>query len=246
MRSVPAGVVPKRAVSLRGAFDTALGRVTTYRQVLVLLVLLAGVSMLFSATGLLFFTPLELVCGLLVAVGVSYLSNVAVGRLFRVVPHGESALITGLLLFFIFRPSTEPGDLVAVAVAALAATLSKYLIVVRGRHIVNPAAFGAVVVGVTGLGVSWWWAGSQVLLPVVLVTAFLVLYRTRRLAMAGVFVVVSVAVIAAGLLAGGMSAGAALLTPFVSYPVVFLAGFMLSEPLTLPPRRWQHPGQGRQ
>ncbi|AWB85847.1 ferredoxin--NADP reductase [Mycetocola zhujimingii] len=239
MRDVPVRIVPTRAVSLRGAFDTALGRVTTYRQVLVLLLLLAGVSMLLSATGLLFFTPLELLCGLLVAVGVSYLSNAGVARLFRVVPHGESALITGLLLFFIFRPSTEPGELIATAAAALAATLSKYLLAVRGRHIFNPAAFGAVVVGVTGLGVSWWWAGSQVLLPVVLVGAFLVLYRTRRLAMAGVFVGVSVTVIAAGLVAGGMSIGAALLTPFTSYPVVFLAGFMLSEPLTLPPKRWQ-------
>lgn len=224
---------------MKARFDAAIGRVTMYRQVLVLLLLLAGVSMLLSALGLLFFTPLELLAGLIVAVGVSYLSNLGVARLFRVVPHGESALITGLLLFFIFRPSVEPGELLATAVAAFVATLSKYLIAVRGRHIVNPAAFGAVVVGVTGLGVSWWWAGSQVLLPVVLVGAFLVLYRTRRLAMAGIFTAVSVAVIAVGLLSGGMSLGAALATPFTSYPVLFLAGFMLSEPLTLPPRRWQ-------
>lgn len=224
---------------MKGAFDTVIGRLTMYRQVLVLLLLLSGVSMLFSALGWLFFTPLELLCGLLVAVGVSYLSNLGVARLLRVVPHDESALITGLLLFFIFRPSVEPGDLVATAAAALVATLSKYLLAVRGRHIVNPAAFGAVVVGVTGLGVSWWWAGSGVLLPVVLVAAFLVLYRTRRLAMAGIFIAVSVAVIAVGLIGGGMTPGAALATPFTSYPVLFFAGFMLSEPLTLPPRRWQ-------
>ncbi len=224
---------------MKAAFDAAIGRVTMYRQILVLLLLLAAVSMLFSAFGWLFFTPLELLAGLIVAVGVSYLSNLGVARLFRVVPHGESALITGLLLFFIFRPSVEPGELVATALAALAATLSKYLLAVRGRHILNPAAFGAVVVGVTGIGVSWWWAGSQVLLPFVLVAAFLVLYRTRRLAMAGVFTIVSVGVIAVGLIGGGMSIGAALATPFTSYPVLFLAGFMLSEPLTLPPRRWQ-------
>lgn len=224
---------------MKRAFDTALGRIPMYRQVLVLLVLLAAVSAVLSAIGLLFFTPLELLAGLVVAVGVSFLSNVGVARLFRVVPHGESAVITGLLLFFIFRPSLEIGDLSATALAALVATLSKYLIAIRGRHIFNPAAFGAVVVGVTGVGVSWWWAGSQYLLPFVLVTAFLVLYRTRRLAPAGVFIGSSVALIGATLLVGGMPPAAALATPFNSYPVLFLAGFMLSEPLTLPPRRWQ-------
>jgi ferredoxin-NADP reductase len=224
---------------MKRAFDTALGRITMYRQVLVLLVLLTAASMLLSALGLLFFTPLELLASLVIAVGISYLSNVGVARLFRVVPHGESALITGLLLFFIFRPSLDLGELGATALAALIATLSKYLIAIRGRHVFNPAAFGAAVVGLTGLGVSWWWVGSQYLLPFVLVTAVLVLYRTRRLAMAGVFVVVSLLVLVITLVSGGMPIGAALATPFTSYPVLFLAGFMLSEPLTLPPRRWQ-------
>ena len=224
---------------MKRRLDTALGRITMYRLALVLLTLLAAVSMALSAFGLVFFTPVELLAGFLVAVGVSYLSNIGVARVFRVVPHGESALITGLLLFFLFRPSLEAGELGATAVAALVATLSKYVLAVRGRHIVNPAAFGAVVVGVTGLGVSWWWVGSQYLLPFVLIAAVLVLYRTRRLAMAGVFVGVSVAVLVATLLGAGMSIGAALATPFTSYPVLFLAGFMLSEPLTLPPRRWQ-------
>ena len=42
-------------------------------------------------------------------------------------------------------------------------TSSKYIVAVRGRHVFNPAAFGAVVVGVTGLSVSWWWVGSAAL-----------------------------------------------------------------------------------
>ncbi|MET0354045.1 MAG: FAD-dependent oxidoreductase, partial [Plantibacter flavus] len=33
--------------------------------------------------------------------------------------------------------------------------------------------------------------------------------------------------------------GPALLAPLTSYPILFLAAFMLTEPLTLPPRRWQ-------
>lgn len=224
---------------MKRRFDIAIGRVTMYRLVSVLLGILVGVSLILSATGLLFFTPLELAAGLAVAVGVSVVANRLVAPLFRVTQHTESALITGLLLFFIFRPSLEPLELAATAVAALVAILSKYVVAVRGRHIFNPAAFGSVVVGVTGLGVSWWWVGSTAMLPAVAIAALLVLYRTRRFALAGVFVAVSVITIVVQLLANGMTLPAALATPFTSYPVIFFAAFMLTEPLTLPPRRWQ-------
>ena len=224
---------------MKRRFDIAIGRVTMYRLVSILLGALVVVSLVLSATGVLFFSPLELAAGLAVAVGVSVVSNRLLAPLFRVAPHTESAVITGLLLFFIFRPSLEPLELVATATAALVATASKYLVAIRGRHIFNPAAFGAVVVGVTGLGVSWWWVGSGALLPAVAIAGLLVLYRTRRFALAGTFVLVSLAAIVPQLLANGMSIDAALATPFTSYPVVFFAAFMLTEPLTLPPRRWQ-------
>ena len=224
---------------MKRRFDAAIGRVTMYRHVTILLGLLAAVSVVLSSTGALFFSPFELGAGLAVAVGVSVLANRLVAPLFRVAGHTESAVITGLLLFFIFRPSIEPLELGATAAAAVVATLSKYLVAVRGRHLVNPAAFGAVVIGVTGLGVSWWWVGSTAMLPFVAVAAVFVLYRTRRFALAAVFIVVSVGTIAVQLLGDGMAAAAALATPFTSYPVVFFAAFMLTEPLTLPPRRWQ-------
>ncbi|WP_411721927.1 ferredoxin--NADP reductase [Mycetocola sp.] len=224
---------------MKRSLDTAIHRVTMYRLVSILLGMLAVVSVVLSLTGELFFSPVELGAGLAVAVGVSVISNRLIAPLFRVTPHTESALITGLLLFFIFRPSIEPMELAATAGAAVVATLSKYLVAVRGRHIFNPAAFGAVIVGVTGLGVSWWWVGSAALLPAVAVAALLVLYRTRRFALAGVFLVVSVAATVVQLIGNGMAPAAALATPFTSYPVVFFAAFMLTEPLTLPPRRWQ-------
>lgn len=40
-------------------------------------------------------------------------------------------------------------------------------------------------------------------------------------------------------LIAGIPVGTALLWPITSSPMVFFAGFMLSEPLTQPPRRWQ-------
>ncbi len=67
----------------------------------------------------------------------------------------------------------------------------------------------------------------------------LVLYRTRKVLMAAVFTVVAVSIVATELLRAGMTLGGALWQPLAQRPVLFFVGFMLTEPLTLPPRRWQ-------
>lgn len=219
--------------------DRTLGRVTMYRLVSSLLGALALVALVMSITGTLSYEPSELLASAAVAVGVSYVTNRIVAPLFRVAPHGESAVITGLLLFFVFWPSSAAGDLLDLAVAATVATLSKYVIAYRGRHLLNPAAAGAVFVGITQMNASVWWIGGKELLPYVVVAGLLVLYRTRRLPMAAVFVVVSTAIITIRLSDAGQSTGDALQTALQSYPILFLVAFMLSEPLTLPGRRYQ-------
>ena len=57
--------------------------------------------------------------------------------------------------------------------------------------------------------------------------------------MAAVFTVVAVSIVAADLLQAGMDLAEALWQPLAQRPVLFFVGFMLTEPLTLPPRRWQ-------
>ncbi|MGX6449154.1 FAD-dependent oxidoreductase [Patulibacter sp. S7RM1-6] len=227
------------AGALLAPLDRALGRVTMYRLVLLLLAALALVALAYAAAGTLPYEPSALLASAAVALGVSYGANRAVAPLFRVRPHGESALITGLLLFFLFWPSSETGDLVDLGLAALLATLSKYLLAWRGRHLLNPAAAGAAIVGVTQLGASVWWVGGKELLPYVVVGAVVVLYRTRRLAVGALFAVVAAAIVTVRLVDGGQGVGDALTAAIQSSPIVFLAGFMLSEPLTLPPRRAQ-------
>ncbi|GAC1368324.1 MAG: hypothetical protein NVSMB43_01860 [Pseudarthrobacter sp.] len=67
----------------------------------------------------------------------------------------------------------------------------------------------------------------------------LVLYRTRKFLMAAVFLVVAASIIASELLQAGMTLGASLWQALAQRSLVFFVGFMLTEPLTLPPRRWQ-------
>ena len=117
------------------------------------------------------------------------------------------------------------------------------MIAVRARHVLNPAAAGALVAGLLaplfgGFG-AMWWVATPALLPVVALAALAVVVRTRRLALVATYLAAALVVLLPRLVAAGAAPLDALLTAVQSYPLVFAAGFMLTEPLTLPPRRWQ-------
>lgn len=235
--------------ALLGSLDARLGRLPMYRLVtLALLVLAAWALVLIGTDRLLvgFTTVPDAVLGLLVLVGVAVASNVAVGRLVGARPHHESALITGLLLWFVLLPPAQTSELAWFALTALLATASKYVLAVRGRHVVNPAAAGLVLVltlqhvlePASGVANGWWVANEAMTWPVV-VLGLLVLVRTRKVGMAAAFAALATALVVAGMVNVGSAVGDAVSFALVSSPALFLAAFMLSEPLTLPPRRGQ-------
>jgi len=236
---------------MRQQLDDLIGRVTMYRLVTLCLVTLAAVSVLFGITGTIdstIFEPGAMLLSLAVLLVASVVSSRVLGLLWRVRPHTESAVITALLLFFLFWPQSSVSTLAWLAAAAVLANVAKYVLAIRGRHLFNPAAIGAflvllaqMLVGVDPIDriATTWWAASEPLLPFVVVLALLVLYRTRRLGLAAVFVVVAGGLVLAGLVDAGTPFGDAIELTAYSYPIVFLAGFMLTEPLTLPPRRVQ-------
>lgn len=227
--------------------DRLTGAMTMYRLVLYCLIALFIETELLSILGVIPQKPLAILVSGIVLVGFSY-SNWLFALIWRVKPHAESALITGLLLLFIFEPIDPAAtnawfSYVGLAVAAVIAEASKFLLAFRGRHVFNAAAVGAFVVTlIRPFGdFAAWWLASPWLLPVTLVLGFAVLYRTRRLLMAGVFVVAVFFLTywVYGFGNAGYSLGQVLALPFISFSTIFFAAFMLSEPLTLPPRRWQ-------
>jgi glycine betaine catabolism B len=222
--------------------DRITGRFTMYRTVTLLLLAITANGFVASFAGVLFYQPLELLASLAVAVTVSILSSVLIALVFRATAHVESALITGLLLFIVLEPSLEPTQLLAIAVAGAVAAASKYVLAWRGRHIFNPAAIGALAVTIPVLTYGVWWVGVPAILPVVAIGAFIVLYRTRRLEMGGVFLVVVLVVYAVRWTLTGQGALAGIEVALLSAPFVFFAGFMLSEPLTMPPLKRQQLG----
>lgn len=234
--SAPAVPAPVR---IRNSLDALLGRITMYRLVAICLSLLVLLAFGLSLTGVLYYRPADLAASLAVLLAVTYGSNRLYAAMFGVRPHAESSLITTGLLFFLLWPSTEPLELLAIALAAGAASASKYLIAYRGRHVVNPAAFGVLFVTLLQLSGGVWWVATAPMLPAVAVLALVVAYRTRRLPIVALFVGVAGALMVGFRLFDGDSVGAAVEYAFVATPLVFFGGFMLTEPLTLPPTRRQ-------
>lgn len=234
------------SISLRSPvtarLDTGLNRLTMYRLVLWVLGILVAYSLLLNVLGWLTFGIPEMLAHLALCLGLTYGSNRGLAALFRVQPHSESSLITGLLLYFLFWPSFKTLDMAGVALACVLASASKYALAWRGRHIFNPAAAGAFITGLTGLNIATWWAATPSMLLLLVPGILLVLYRTRKMLMGLVFTVVSTSIVAVELLRAGTTAGGALWQPLAQRPILFFVGFMLTEPLTLPPRRWQQLG----
>ncbi|MFM9878761.1 MAG: FAD-dependent oxidoreductase [Rhodoglobus sp.] len=225
-------------------FDRVTGAVTMYKLVIVVLAAIGVVAFALSLFGIGTYPPLALLASAAVAVAVTYGSSMLIATVLRVKVHLDSAIITGLLIFFIMEPTLEPLGLAGIALAGVVANLSKYLIAVRSRHVFNPAAFGVFVVALVaftgfGFGFAIWWLGSSTYLIPVALGAFLVLYRIQRLSIGLIFIAMTTLGSVLYFLVVGETVLGALQYVFLSSPVVFFAGFMFSEPLTLAPRRWQ-------
>ncbi len=230
---------------MRRLLDRVTGTLTMYKLVLVALTAITAIAITLSLLGQLRFSPLELIASAAVLVTATCATSLLAGRVLRGPAHLDSSFITALLLFFIMQPKLDVPGLLSLALAGVIASASKYVLAVRGRHIFNPAASGAFVVTLLAFGAvesfsyAQWWVGTPYLLVPVAIGAFLVLYRTQKLAMGGVFIAVALLIQGVRYALAGTPVVDAVSDTLLSSPAVFLVGFMLSEPLTLPPRRWQ-------
>lgn len=219
--------------------DEQLGRITMYRLVVYGLIAISLMALGLMLVGYLPYSPVAFLASVGLFVGMSYAANRLLGWLFGVRPHSESAIITGLILALLFVPPTTFLEGLQLGLIAVIAMASKYVIAFRGRHIFNPAAIGIVLAGVTGLAYAAWWIATPALLPITAIVSWLILFKTKRLQMAGVFLAVAVGVILARTAVDGGLSFQTVTMALTSWPLVFFAGVMLCEPLTLPPRKRQ-------
>jgi ferredoxin-NADP reductase len=239
--------------SLRQRVLAVLGAVSMYRLALYGLGLLGLVALVLSLFDLVSPDPIELIASYVVLAAVISAVDAAAQRLLHLPWRVESSLVTALVLLFVMQPGASGPALLGLALAGALASLSKYLIAWRGRHIFNPAAFGAAVVSIVGafgafewLGTSAsWWVGTAAMAGPVALVGLAILWRVEKIRVVVLFLLIAVGAsvvrraVETAQFGGEIELSAAVFHAAVQSPFLFLGIFMVAEPLTSPPRRWQ-------
>lgn len=223
--------------------DSLVNRITMYKLLLWGLRILFAISWVFSIVGVLPYGAVRPLVSISILLGVAFTANYLFAKFYKVAANSESTNITAVLLYFIFQPPRNVQDAVALGLAALIAIASKYVITRHERHLFNPAAFGTVVVGLSGLLYSRWWIGRDTMFIFVAILSLMLVRKIHRFPMVMAFG--ASATLLAIVRSGGDTSTITLLRDSIlSFPIIFLGGTMLTEPVTTPPRRYQQVAYG--
>lgn len=174
------------------------------------------------------YSPLSLFVSLIICIFSCLLINYILAKLFKLPVQYESSLITSLIIFLIILPAHY-----SVFIACFFAIISKYIFTIRDTHIFNPAAVGIFTVTALGFGTSFWWVGSVYLLPIVLLVSLIIIRKTGKTTMfwSGILAAFAGVLISAYFL--DLSLIDTLYYTFISGPIIFFLGIMLTEPHTV-------------
>ncbi len=216
--------------------DELVNRITMYRLLLWGLRVLFVISWIFSISDVLPYGPIRPLVSISLLLAVCFTTNYVLSRIYKVATNSESSNITALLLYFIFQPPKNGREAAGLALAGFVGIASKYIFTKNQRHLFNPAAFGAVVVGLSGVLYSRWWIGSTSMFIFVAVLALIEVRKIHRFPMVITFGATAAQLL---ILRGNTGIFEGLKLGLLSFPIIFFGGFMLTEPVTTPPRRYQ-------
>jgi ferredoxin-NADP reductase/Na+-translocating ferredoxin:NAD+ oxidoreductase RnfD subunit len=208
-------------------------------------VLVYGMSVLFgwaiagSAVGSLNFTIFSLVGSLFVLLFSAVPIHFLLAKIFKAPANLESTIITVLILLLILQPANSLISAFGLAVAGFVAIISKYILVWRKVHIFNPVVVAAVVVGLSFLVPVTWWIGSAFMFAPVLVVGLLIVHKIKRWDLFLTVILVSTVTVSFYGFSQGAALADVLRQHFLSWPIVFFASVMVTEPLSTPATRWQ-------
>lgn len=211
------------------SIDRFLNGITMYRLVFYGLLLMAVYAIVLGFAGVLSFGGLHLLLSLALLIAVCGIVNWFFSILLKAPMNTESFMITGLILFFIMLPASNAHDALILLIAGAVAMASKYILAIKRKHLFNPAAVAAVLLGVFGIGNAFWWVATWPMLPVTLIVGLLLVRKINRFSMFLVFLAVSSVIIA--------YQNGSLGVLYTSWPILFFGTIMLTEPLTTPPTR---------
>jgi glycine betaine catabolism B len=172
--------------------------------------------------------------------GVCWTTNRLLAAAFRVPVNVESIYITALILVLIMPPvvASDTLGLAGMAMAAIVAIASKFLLAINRKHVFNPVAIGVFVSAfVLDQPATWWIGGNLALLPLVLILGVLVVRKVQRFEMVITYILADLAITLAT--ATPDMYGEALSQALLYSPLLFAGFAMLTEPLTAPQGKLQ-------
>lgn len=217
--------------------DDFLNSITMYRLVLYYLIVLVGIGVIFSFLGVLPFDGISFILSTSFLVAVSWITNKVFSWAFSAPTNVESVYITALILALIISPISSPHGIIFLGWAAVLSMASKYILAIKKKHFLNPAAI-AVVLTMYGIGQSAsWWVGNLSMLPFVAIGGLLVVRKIRRFSLVIGFLLSAIITIAGFALLKGGDLLATMESTVIYSPLLFFAFVMLTEPLTTPPSK---------
>jgi Na+-transporting NADH:ubiquinone oxidoreductase subunit NqrB len=217
-------------------------RILTYRLGLYYLAAIVAAAFILSVAGIVHQAPVNLAFSTAVTLGTCLIVNWAFARAFGAGSNWESVSISALIIALIITP-VAPNDfsgagfLILVSAWAMA---SKYMVAISKRHLFNPAAFGAALMGITlHHPVSWWVGDNALLLAVIIPGGALMLTRLRYTEMVAAFAVVVLGITIAygNLTLDGIGRSFSMMG--IHSMFCFFGLVMLTEPRTVPVGRWR-------
>lgn len=214
--------------------DNLLNSITMYRLVVYVLAILSTVSIIFGFLSILPFSGFQFLITLLIVLGSCFVSHKILNLLFKSDANSESWIITSLIIFLIIAPIASTEDFIVTIIVSIIAMASKYFLAYEKKHFLNPAALALFLAGLFGFGNAIWWIGSSVLLPFVAFGGLLIVRKIRRFQLFFTFLFFSIITIAFFALKNGVPLIQSLPEVLTSWPIIFFASIMLTEPLTMP------------
>lgn len=216
------------------AIDELLNKITMYHLLFYYLIFLEAAAVGLSFLGILRYDPLAVLFDGLFLFGACIAINKVFSFIFKAPSNRDSSYITALILALIISPTSTPRGFLFLAIAALLATASKYLLTFNKRHIFNPAAIAVVLTSLTAGDSASWWVGSTAMLPFVLLGGILVIRKVRTTRLVLTFLVTTLAATAFYSWLEGDDVIVSLQKIMLSSALFFFATVMLCEPLTSP------------
>ena len=207
--------------------DEFLNNITMYRLVLYFLIVLAGVGLIYSVTGVLPFDPINYIFSFTLILVVSWIVNLLFAKVFEAPANTESFWISALILGLIITPPKNLTQVVFIFWAAVLAMSLKFILAIGKKHIFNPVAISVALTAFAINGTASWWVGTVSMLPIVAIGGFLIVRKIKRWDLVLSFLIF--AMLTVKFANWGRS--------LKDTGLIFFASIMITEPLTTPPTR---------